>query len=358
MSEKRKPKIMITFREGGQNGGPYISHRRIMESKLKEKYEFVPLIIPKGRLGILNIFKLWKMVKSIRETQPDIVHYAGLELVGWYSMLASKLAGIKNTILAIHGSSLEAAFFPWYKRIVMKAIEVITLKNAAIVYGVSDYVSSWKRSQKYTKKYYGTIYNLPGERGKMQSDFRKNMGFSDEDILIVSTGRIEIEKGFATLLKMIVEHWWDSNIKFIIVGEGSYLGHMKSVISAADKSTQVFFMGYQQDVRSILLGCDIFVLCTWHETLCNSVVEASGVGLPVIATNVGGIPEIVSDGKSGFLVDNQIEEYITKLRILIADENLRKRMGHEAKKLIDQKLNEETIIQQIDEVYSYFDNWM
>lgn len=65
-------KIMISFREGGENGGPYNSHKRIMESQLNNKYDFVPLILPKGRLGMFNpkvTLSLIKQIKKINRMQ-------------------------------------------------------------------------------------------------------------------------------------------------------------------------------------------------------------------------------------------------------------------------------------------------
>ena len=78
-------KIMLTLREGGENGGPYNSHRRIMNSKLNKKYQFIPLIIPRGRLGILNIKLTRYIIGQIKKYKPDIIHFTGLELIGFHA---------------------------------------------------------------------------------------------------------------------------------------------------------------------------------------------------------------------------------------------------------------------------------
>jgi hypothetical protein len=182
-----KPKIMISFTEGGENGGPYNSHKRIMESSLKEKYEFIPLIIPKGRIGLINIKLITKLRNDILKVQPDIVHFAGLQLTGFHLALACKLAGVKNTVLAIHGSSLEAVEFPHWKKQIVNILEIITLKLSNVCYGVSEYVCSWDRVKKYAKWCYGHIYNIPNagkwDEDKTNTSFRKEIGVKHDDIV-------------------------------------------------------------------------------------------------------------------------------------------------------------------------------
>ena len=84
----------------------------------------------------------------------------------------------------------------------------------------------------------------------------------------------------------------------MIVGDGSYLPEMKDKVRQNGLYDNVIFTGYRNDVMYLLSGSDIFVICTLHETLCNSVIEASDAGLPVVATRTGGIPEIIQDKKT------------------------------------------------------------
>ena len=358
LENKTKKKIMITFREGGNNGGPNNSHKRISESWLKEKYEFIPLYIPKGRLGLFNIKIIKNIANQIKREKPDIVHFAGLELIGWYGMLASKFAGIKNTLLAVHGSTSEAVFFNKniIKKRIMNFVEMVTLRNSRYIYGVSEYVSGWKKIKKHAKNYMGHIYNLPIEKKDNidpKEDFRKEFGMSEDDILIVSTGRIEIEKGFETLKQIIVENKWYKKIKFVIVGNGSYLNDMKKSIEESTMKENVIFTGFRTDIDNILEDCDIFVICTWHETLCMSVIEACQHKLPVVASNVGGIPEIIEDKKNGFLVEPKDKTcFIKNIEELIENPELRGIMGEEGYELINSKFNADNILNRLDEIYA------
>ena len=85
------PKLLLTFRIGGENGGPYISHQRIMESSLRQKYNIQPLMIENPRkLRRPKVFL--STVKQIKLERPDIVHLAGLGSEGFLMMLACRLA--------------------------------------------------------------------------------------------------------------------------------------------------------------------------------------------------------------------------------------------------------------------------
>ena len=353
-----KPTVMISLREGGENGGPFRSHQRIIESSLSDIYNFVPLCVPKGRLGLFNIRVIKNLVGQMKSTKPDIVHFAGLQLEGFHVILACKFAGIKNTIIAIHGSSLEALNICTQKRVILNICEIITLRLSDYSYGVSKYVCSWKRVEKYSKNCFGHVYNI-SEFVETQNNYNAYKSFKDEisaddnDILIVSTGRITIDKGFEIIKDVIKIGDFDSNVKFIIVGEGAYRKQMMNELSDNISCEQVVFTGFRDDIDHILSECDIFLMCSLHETLCISVLEAGLHGLPSIVTDVGGLPEIIDDGCNGFLVNaGDTTGFINALEILINNEDIRKAQSINAKKNIELNFSEKEITSKLDYVYS------
>lgn len=352
--ERSKPRILITFRIGGENGGPYVSHKRIMESDLKEQYEFIPLMLPKPK-EILTVSGMKQVINEIKKNDPDILHFAGLQLEGFAVLLAAKMAGVKKTICSIRGSSMDAIGFSGLKRSILMLLENWTLKNASACYGVSRFVSEWSRVQKYASYNLGYVYNMRQNEQEFKQGknrIRDEFGISETEILIVSTGRIIKDKGFDVLTDAIIEGKNWNNTKFLIVGDGSYLEEMKCRIADAGLCERVFFSGYRNDVAQILEESDIFVLCTLHETLCNSVVEASYANLPVVATNTGGIPEIIEDGVTGFLTEKyDYKAVCNNLQMLVADEQLRTKMGKNGRVRIDSKFSSDEITEKIDSFY-------
>lgn len=352
----RKPRILITFRIGGENGGPYVSHKRIVESCLKDKYDFIPLMLPKPR-EMLTISGMRELIGQIKRADADILHFAGLQLEGFAVLLVAKFAGMKNTLCTIRGSSIDAMGFPKYKKIVMVILENWTLKHSKACYGVSEFVSNWLRVKKYAKINFGYVYNMglnlsDQNTKESTSTIREELGIGANEIIVVSTGRIVIDKGFDVLLKIITcgKKW--SNVRFLIVGNGNFVSKMQEKINSSHLKEKVLFLGYRSDVKSILYESDIFVICTYHETLCNSVIEASGAGLPVVATRVGGIPEIIKDKETGFLFGSgnatEATEYLEKL---IDNKELRKEMGAKGKRRVCEKFSEKIITEKLSDIY-------
>ena len=344
------PKILLTLRENGQNGGPYVSHQRIIDSELSKKYQLKALQVPRIRT-LLSPSGMINFVKTIKKENPAFVQVAGLQLEGFLTTLACKLAGVK-VLVAVHGSSTAAQNIGEGQKVILNVFEHITMAMADASFGVSDYVSSWDICKK-SKAYKGTVYNITKFKAQTNDsrNIREEFDISTDDIVIVSTGRIIKDKGFDVLWDTIKKVGKRENVKYLIVGEGEYKEQFISEKENSEFREDVVFTGYRADVLDILSECDIFVICTKHETLCISLLEAAATGLPMVATNVGGIPEIV-DENCGILVENEnSDEFAKALVSLIDDENKRKIMGQLGKEKIQNVFDEQKIILKLDKIY-------
>ena len=351
MSER--PRVLITLREGGENGGPYVSHVRIMESRLQEQYEFIPLMVPKPR-ELMRPAGMARFVRTIKCAKPDFVHYAGLQLEGFLVSCALKLAGVKRSVLAIHGSTQEAVYFPRRKKVIVGLLEAITLRYATICYGVSDYVVGWRRVRRNARHCFGRISNLPHpeEVNSEPSAVRRKLGLSDNEIVLVSAGRVTRDKGFDILLESL-KLLAPLPFSALIVGEGDYLSEMKQGADVYGLGERVMFLGYRTDVPQILQASDIFVLLSLHETFGNAIIEAAQESLPVVATRVGGIPEIVNDGYTGILVPpGNATDAADAIGKLIVDAKLRRKMGLNASSTIHKRFAKSDIVDRLDALYS------
>ncbi len=349
--------IMIAFRQGAENGGPYNSHLRIMQSNLKEKYTFIPLFVPKGRMGLFNIRIIYNLVKQIKKAKPDAVQIVGLELIGFYLTVACKLSGIKNIILAIHGSTSEAIEFNKniFKKEIMNILEMYTLSGAKIAFGVSKYVHEIRNVKRYSKNYYGHIYNMLLENTTEIDGhaIRKELNIPAENIVIISAGRIEKEKGYELLVKVIKYFNNNHRMTFLIAGTGSYLDNMKVALKTQLDKGQVLFLGFQKDIKRILSTGDIFVMPSFHETLCMSLIEAGQCGLALIASNVGGMREVVTNEENGFLVSlGSANEFIKRIEELVNDRSKLLRFKENAQKTINFRFANNISLSRLDELYS------
>ena len=347
---------MIAFREGSENGGPYNSHKRIMESSLKDRYSFVPLIVPKGKMGLFNVKLLKNLIKQIEEISPDAVQIIGLELIGFYLSVACKMAKVNNIILAIHGSTTEAIDFNKnpFKRLIMEILEIYTLKTATVTYGVSKYVKTIKNVEKFSRNYYGEIYNMLIETNCEYNilESREEFSISNSQIVIISTGRIIREKGYDVMTR-IVKHYKDNDrVTFLIVGDGNYRFIMERELTDQIKQKQVKLLGYRSDIAYILSTGDIFVMPSYHETLCMSLVEAGQSGMALIASNVGGMREVIDNGVTGYLVEpGNDRAFIQKIDYLLDHEEQLERMKLLAKKYVNIKFSNNEIVRRLSSMY-------
>lgn len=151
------------------------------------------------------------------------------------------------------------------------------------------------------------------------------------DVIITFIGRLIDGKGVADLIR--AAEGIGENFKLFIIGEGPQKENLKKLSKKSKIEDKIIFFGHKEfeEVIGILKISDIFVNPSYTEGLPTSVIEAALCKKAIIATNVGGTPEIITDQKSGFLVDpgniNQLKE---KLEVLINDGTLRETLGENA----------------------------
>jgi glycosyltransferase involved in cell wall biosynthesis len=351
----RKLIIAMDLSTKGKGGGPYTSTCRIMHSNLNKKYDF-KTIHYRSELGSgISIKRIKDIVKQLKVIKPDIVHFSGLQLSGFHMAIACKLAGVKNTIVTVHGFSGEALYFNPLKKFLLKfLLEPLTLLLSKQIIGVSEYVISRPVIQFLAKKRSILIYNFPPKLNDKynKQEIRKELGFTLSDVVVVSVARIIKDKGYHILDEAILEFINKPNLKFLIVGDGDYLKLMKVKLKEQVKKNQVLFLGYRSDISLILNACDIFVLPTLHETLSIALLEASQANLALIASDTGGVPEIVKNEHNGILVPTgNVEAIVSAIERLYNNNDLRIAFGNNAKTRIKEKFSNKEIVQKLDSVY-------
>lgn len=352
---KRKPIIAIDLETTGKGGGPYTSNMSVMNSNLNLKYEF-KIFYYGTELGRgISIKRIKDLVKQLNAIKPDLVHYSGLQLTGFHIAIACKLAGIKNTVVTVHGFSGDAIGFNFFKRFLLTYLfEPITLLLAKRIIGVSEYVISRRVIQLLGSKRSVAIYNFPPKHIELvnKNELREELGLKPTDVLIVSVARIVKDKGYHILDEAILKFKNHSNLKFVIVGDGSYLNEMKEKLKKQVDDNQVFFLGHRDDISRILSSCNIFVLPTLHETLSIALLEASQASLALIASETGGVPEIVKHEYNGLLVlpgsVKALEEAIERVSNY---RDLREKFGNNSKMHIQEKFTTDDIEYKIDKIY-------
>ena len=171
------------------------------------------------------------------------------------------------------------------------------------------------------------------ERPRTRAEVRAELGLPDNDLMILTVANLRPEKGYDTLLdaaRLVVDRGLP--VRFVTVGRGSEAAAMAERHRALDLGDRFTFLGPREDVLRLLVAADLFVLPSRHEGLPVVLMEATSVGLPIVATAVGGVPQVLTDGVDGLIVrPDSPPELAAAVARLVEDPSLRARLGSGAK---------------------------
>jgi glycosyltransferase involved in cell wall biosynthesis len=172
-------------------------------------------------------------------------------------------------------------------------------------------------------------------------------------VKIGAVSRLSEEKGIQYLVQsvpLIPKQF--SNFKIYIAGDGECREQLERMVESLKVQSHVKFLGHLTNVQAFLQQIDLFVQPSRSESLGVAVMEAMSMGLPVVATRVGGIPEIVADNVTGLLVPSQDPEALAKaISDLCRDAETRKKMGMKGKELVAQKFRVSDFVKQTFDLY-------
>lgn len=171
---------------------------------------------------------------------------------------------------------------------------------------------------------------------EIKQDIRKKLGLKKNSLCIGTVGSLRSVKNHSLLIsacKTISSNF--DQVEVLIVGEGPLESHLIQEVKTLGLSEKIHFAGGQPNIPEILSTLDIFVLPSLSEGMPNAVLEAMACGIPVIATSVGGVPEVIEDGKNGILITSKDKEsLIQALTKLIQDREKRYRLGVEGRRRV------------------------
>ena len=154
-------------------------------------------------------------------------------------------------------------------------------------------------------------------------------------------------------MRRVVEVFEDCHL--ILIGEGDLRPSLETLTHNLGLARHVHFHGAMEhsQVLRMLQSADVLVHCSDYEGLGIAIMEGMGAGLPVVASRGGGVPDLVRDGETGFMVSaDDVEGYAEKILLLLNDDDLRKRLGAQGRRFVESRLDKKKILSELEAVYN------
>jgi glycosyltransferase involved in cell wall biosynthesis len=266
---------------------------------------------------------VFSVARYLRRNDFDIVHTNSTE-AGIVGRFAATIAGVPNVVHTVHGIPFADDRNALLNRFVLACERVAARNTDRIITNADVMATAYLDRGIGTPDQYTTIHS-----GIDLDPFRRASPAEDlpgDRPRVVMVGRLVDGKGLDVLLEAAEDVRSEASI--CIVGDGPLSDTLEAEISDADLSDRVFLTGYRDDVPRVLAASDVLALPSFREGTPRVISEAMASGLPVVATDIAGIPEQVEDGESGYLVPaGDAASLADRLNELLSDPQLRDRFG-------------------------------
>ena len=292
----------------------------LREAAASSGAQFVPLEHVRRAINPWrDLAGLVELLRVIRRERPDIVH-ASSSKAGVLARLAAALDGVPIRIFTAHGwafgaqSGSRSRLYRWADRL-MRPLTTVTICVADGERAAGVAARTCDPAKTVVIPNAVDVDASPVSAGERPTP------------RIVSVGRLKAPKDFQTLaraLSLLPQGTYEA----LIVGDGPDRRALERRLRQLGLEESVRLAGARDDVPALLADADVFVLASRSEGMPVSVIEAMAAGLPVVASRVGGVPELVEDAETGFLVPPEDPPALTRaLARLLEDQALRRRLG-------------------------------
>ena len=311
-------------------------------------------VLPEGRWGPVKILR--GLVKEFRRLRPQLVHthkYKDTILAA----PAAKYCDVPYVVRTVHG--LSEPFHGWQAmkmRLYELAERAVHRCCTDAVIGVSSQIVSQHRSRNPRSRVV-CIHNgveIDHERPeKTREQVRTDIRIGSDTFLIGTIGRLTPVKGVSYLLQaasVLVQR--ERNVKLLLVGEGPMREALQKESRDLGIGENVVFLGHREDTRELIRALDLFVLPSLSEGIPMALLEAMAASRAIIASRVGGIPEVIENHVEGVLVEREnVSDLVQGCLHLMRNRDVAARMGELARKRVEQEFSAESMAQNVAILY-------
>ncbi len=299
--------------------------------------KYLPCIYP-GFLSLLKRKEINQIIEIIKDNDINLVHLNTQPLRDYFGIIASKKANVK---CISHIRSRDTAFFSDY-------IAKYANRNINKYIANSEYTNGYWIQKGVSEKKSIVLHNtIKKIVEKLKKKDRKNV-----NLKIGFAGRLVEWKHVEILIETFSKLKNIENKTLHIYGDGEKLVDLLQLVEKLNLSNKVFFEGYTDNILDAIQDLDLLVLPSDGEPFGRVLIEAMQVGIPVIGSNSGGLPEIIDNGENGFLFElGNVDDLTNKMNIILNDKELSSKFIQNGFKTVDEKFSIDGYINKLEELY-------
>ena len=303
---------------------------------------------------------LTAFTRLMRKYRPEVIHLHLVGFLGFYPWVA-RLISAKRVVFTDHGSRPEdyqPARAPLWKRI---AVRLINFPMSKVI-SVSEFNRSCMTTMdllprdRFERVYNAVDFSRVRDDGSRGQQFRTKHGIPLDRTVVLQVSWIIPAKGIDDVLeaaRLVIEK--NPNVHFVLVGEGDDRPRYTESTKQMGLEGHVTWTGLVDDPfgEGVYDAADIVCQASrWQEAFGQVIAEAMASGKPVIATRVGGIPEVIEDGKSGFLIEKRSPQQLAeKVLMIAANPALSKSLGEKGRQIAREKFELKEMVKQVMNLY-------
>lgn len=302
-----------------------------------------------GHYGGYSVQAALRLAEIMRQENVDVVHTRNLKAY-FFGFLAAKISRTAAIVHSEHGR--DYPFRRWkmlMQRVFSYRTDAIVALSNDLKRSLIDHVGIGSRKVKVIVNGVDTDRFASKDAGEV----RYGLGVSPETIVIGAVGRLVAVKNIGELFRAVKELLGSGReVHVIVVGDGPLRQELNGLASTLAISENVRFLGERDDVHALYNAMDIYALTSTNEGISNTLLEAMASGLAVVASSVGGTPEIVKDGETGLLYPSgQVSVLVDLLGRLVDQHDTRMNLGCNARRYVEQERSLCGMVHQYEELY-------
>ncbi len=318
----------------------------------------IPDIVGEASFKLRDVKALVALYRLMRTERPKIVHTHTAK-AGFLGRLAARLAGVPIVVHTYHGHVLHGYYGPMKTRILRRmerALARLTDRIIAVSAQVKTDLVRYEvaRSEKISVIPLGLELKPFLDSAEHRDVFRRELGLENGARLIGIVGRlfpIKNHRLFLDAAALVAGE--EEHARFVVVGDGTLRPEMEEHARRLGIADRVIFTGWRRDLPRVYPDLDVLVVSSKNEGTPVSAIEAMASGRPVVATSVGGLPDLIDDEKTGCLVPSEDASALAAAIVrVLRDPEAAQRMGAAARALVSERFRSERLVADLENLYT------